>query len=214
MDNTQLQTQTSNSRVPAIPTAKELAAIRMDRRMFPHYKDIPPQARMKWMAGQIQFLASIARIRDFEAREPVMMASMLDEMIMQDRDMAELTLPELADAFKNGVFGLYGEFFGLSAPNLFGFINSFLDSDKKKEATEMVRNAKDEFYQKKKEELAEMQERIRAEIEEAMRRGEFIPTGKVWFQPKTVNELIDAEAHREKVRQQAREILKANEQTD
>lgn len=203
-----MQLQTSNDNTPAIATAQALAEIRLDEARYPHYRNIAQPARMKWLAGQIQFLASIARIRDFEAREPVMMASMLDEMITKDSDMRELTLPELADAFKNGVFGIYGEFFGLTAPNLFGFINSFLDSQKKKDASAIVLKSREQAYaEKKAAEKEEMHRRIRAEIEEAKRNGSFVPTGRAWFTPKTVDDALDSEEHRRKVRQQAREIL-------
>lgn len=204
-----LQLRTSSDDTPAIATAQALAEIRLDERRYPHYRNIAQPARMKWIAGQYQFLASIARIQITDPREPVMMASMLDEMIAKDSDMVELTLPELADAFKNGVFGLYGEFYGLSAPNLFGFIDSFLASQKKKEASAIVLKSREQAYEEKKAaEKEEMQRRIRAEIEEAKRNGSFVPTGQAWFQPKTVDDAIDSSAHREKVRQQAKEILK------
>ena len=210
MDNTsRMQLQTSSNNTPSIATPQALAEIRLDETRYPHYRNIAPPARMKWLAGQIQFLASIARIRDFEAREPVMMASMLDEMITKDSDMMELTLPELADAFKNGVFGLYGEFFGLTAPNLFWFINSFLDSEKKKEASSIVLKTREQSYaEKKAAEKAEQDRRIRAEIEEAKRNGSFVPTGRVWFQPKKVDDVLADDEHRKRVRAQAQEILR------
>lgn len=206
--NQALQLQTSNNMTPAIIDAGALAQIRLDEANYPHYRNIAVPARMKWMAGQIQFLATIARIRDFEAKEPVIMASALDEMISTERDMLELTLPEIADAFKNGVFGSYGEFYGLSAPNLFGFIRSFLTSEKKREATALVvKSKKDAYLERTAEERAARQRAIQEEIAEAKRAGTFVPTGQVWFKPQMVNDAVSSKEHREKVRQQAREIL-------
>lgn len=210
MENNQTQQlQTINSNVPAINDAAMLAQVRMDVERFPHYRRIAQPVRLKWMAGQIQYLASISRIRDFDARENILMATALDEMICADRDMLELTLPEIADAFKNGVFGLYGEFYGLSAPNLFGYLNSFLASEKKREATAIVVKSKAEAYREKTAaEQEERQRKIQEEIAAAKRAGTFVPTGRVWFKPQTVNDAIGASAHRKMVREQAREILK------
>ena len=209
MENNQaLQLQTSNSNLPTITDAAVLAQIRLDEERYPHYRNIAPHSRMKWVAGQIQYLASISRIRDFDAREPILMSAALDEMISTERDMMELTLPEIADAFKNGVFGSYGEFYGLSAPNLFGFIRSFLTSEKKREATALVVKSKEDAYlERTAEERAARQRAIQEEIAEAKRAGTFVPTGQVWFKPQMVNSAISSKEHRDKVRQQAREIL-------
>lgn len=208
--NNSIQLQTS-SNIPSIPTAQSLAEIRMNEQMYPHYRNIPASVRQNWLASQISYLASIARIRDFESREPILMAVSLDEMISNDNDMVNLTLPEIADAFKNGVYGIYGEFYGLTAPNLFGFIDKFLSSEKKKEASAIVLKTREQSYaEKKAAEKEERERRIREEIEEAKRRGDFVPTGKVWFKPKSVDDALDSSEHREKVRRQAQEILRQN----
>ena len=207
--SSKIQLRTSSDNIPAIATAQALAEIRMDERRYPHYKRIAVRDRVAWLANQAKYLASIARLRDFDAREAVLTATALDEMICTDSDMMELTLPEIADAFKSGVFGKYGEFFGLSAPNLFGFLDKFLASEKKKEASALVLKTREQSYEERKAaEKAERERRIREEIEEAKRNGTFVPTGKVWFQPKTVDDVADSSAHREKVLRQAREILK------
>lgn len=210
-----LQLQTTSSNLPTIATPESLAEIRMDEARYPHYRNIPPKARLEWLAGQAKYLSSIARIRDFDAREAILMATSLDEMILQYKDMAELTLPEMADAFKSGVFGIFGEFYGLSAPNLYGFLSSFLESSKKKDATSIVVKSKEEAYrEKKREEQEQRQRQIRAEIEAAKRRGEFIPTGRISFKPKMVNDAISSAAHREMVRKQAREIIDEENDTN
>ena len=210
MDNDrQIQLRTSSENIPAIPSAESLAAIRMDESRYPHYRHIPQSARQEWLAGRMKYLASITRIRDFSAKEAILMAAALDEMIAQHRDMSELTLPEIADAFKSGVFGFYGEFYGLSATNLYDYLVSFLDSEKKKDAAAIVLKTREQSYaEKKAAEKAEQDRRIRAEIEEAKRNGSFVPTGRVWFQPKKVDDALADDEHRKRVRAQAQEILR------
>lgn len=214
MDNKAIQLQTSNNNLPAIDSAATLAVIRMDEEKYPHYRNIPQLERMKLVAGEIQFLASIMRIKDFDKREPVLMATALDDMMREDKDMMELTMAEISVAFKNGVFGLYGEFFGLTAPNLFGFLNSFLESSLKREATDMViKSRKQAYLERTAAEREERQRKIQAEIEEAKRNGTFVPTGRAWFEPKTVKDVMKESAeHRDKVRKQAREILNQHEE--
>ena len=210
MDNQAIQTQTNNSnRLPALKDAAALALVRMDEKNYPRYRNIPLRDRGKFLAGQIQYLASIMRIKDFDQREPILMAQALDEMMGEDRDMMDLTLPEIADAFKSGVFGLYGEFYGLTAPNLFGFLNSFLESEKKREAAGIVVKSREQAYRERVAAEREARQRqIREEMEEAKRNGTFVPTGKAWFEPKKVEDLErESAAHREKVRRQAREIM-------
>lgn len=207
--NKEIQVRTSSNNLPAIPTPQSLAQIRLDEANFPHYKNIRQEVRWEWMAKQVIYLAQIARIRDFDGKTSILMATALDEMMLQHKDIAELTLPEISDAFKSGVFGLYGEFYGLSAPNLYGFLCGFLDSSKKKEATEMVSKSKEDAYREKtRSERERRQKAILAEMEAAKKDGTFVPTGEVWFKPKMVNDVMrESKEHRDKVRQQAREIL-------
>lgn len=209
MESKAIQLQTSNNNLPAIDSATTLAVIRMDEKKYPHYRNIPQMERMGLVAKEIQFLASIMRIKDFDKREPVLMATALDDMMREDKDMMELTMAEISVAFKNGVFGIYGEFYGLTAPNLFGFLNSFLESSLKREATELVIKSREQAYlERTAAERAERQRKIRAEIEEAKRNGSFVPTGRTWFKPKMVKDVMKESAeHRERVRKQAREIL-------
>ena len=204
MDNNKIQLRTSSNELPSLNTPEAIAEVRLDERRYPRYYNIPQPSRLKWLAEQTKTLAAIARIKDFDGREAIVTASSLDEMIMKNEAISGLTTPEMAEAFKSGVFGLYGEFYGLSAPNLYGFLRSYLESEKKQAATAIVRT---KFEDRKKAEQEERQRRIRAEIEEAKRNGSFVPTGRAWFQPKTVDDAIDESAHREMVRQQAREIL-------
>lgn len=211
---TQLQVRT-NSELPSVATAQDIARVRLDETRYPHYADLEPASRMRWLAEQVKYLASVARIRDYDAREAILTATALDDMIVREKAVGSLTLPEMVDSFKSGLFGLYGEFYGLSAPNLYGFLVDYIGSDRKKAATAIVFEEKKRMAEERKRaEKEEEQRRLREEIEEAKRNGSFVPTGKAWFEPKTVKEAVDESAHREMVRKQAREILNAHRHAD
>lgn len=202
--NNKIQLSTSSRELPSLNTPEAIAEVRLDERRYPRYRNQNAVQRRMMLSKIIQGLVTITRIRDFDGEAVVDQANALDDMIMKNEAISGLTMVEMAEAFKSGVFGLYGEFYGLSAPNLYGFLRSYLESELKQDATAMVRTR---FEEKKRLEQEERQRRIRAEIEEAKRNGSFVPTGNAWFKPQTVNEVIDNSAHREMVRQQAREIL-------
>ena len=109
--------------VPVVMTAENIAGIMLDEKHFPRYRNIAQQKRMEWLSLEMKSLATITRMKDFNAQEAVAASIVLDEMIMQDRFIPDLTLLEMHNAFRNGVFGLYGEFYGISSPNLYGFLN-------------------------------------------------------------------------------------------
>lgn len=203
----QIQVRTNSSNLPTIGGAESLAAIRLDEKRYPHYRNIPRPNRIEWMSGEVKTLAEIARTKDFGGKEAIMTASVLDEMISQDRYMADLTLPEIHDAFKNGVFGLYGEFYGISAPNLYGFLGDFLNSEKKMEASKMVLKTKEQMLaERSRREREEQQKRITAEIEEAKRNG-FVPD-RHWWKPKPVDDAPSSEEHRNIIARQAEAIMR------
>lgn len=203
----QIQLRTSSD-IPALPTEESLAQIRMNEALFPHYLNISKSNRRKTLATYVRTLAALCRIKDFDGCEALLFADTLDEMIMQHRAMSDLTFTEIWAAFTNGVFGLYGEFHGISAPNLYDFLVSFVNSSMKKEATALiVKSKEDANLERTAEERAARQRAIREEIAEAKRNGTFVPTGN-WFQPKMVKDnLPNDKAHREKVRQQAKLVL-------
>lgn len=206
----QIQLRTDSSDV-CISTVSELVAVRLDESRFPRYRNIPQGARLEWMSLQIKYLAAITRLRDFGKNETILIASALNGMIAEDAALADLTLPEIADAFKNGVFGKYGEFYGLSAPNLLNFLYSFLESEKKINAAAVVRKSKEAILaERRKAEREAEQRKIQAEIAEAKRNGSFVPTWRVKYCPAKVEDTIgrqDAE-HRERVRLQAEAVMK------
>lgn len=203
-----IQLTNSNAQVAKVGTPGSLAEVRLDETRFPRYRNIPQPERLKWMAGEIKVLAELARIRDIDGKSAVLMAVPLDEMLMDEPETADLTLPEFHDAFRSGVFGKFGEFYGISAPNLYGFVRAFLGSEKKTEANRIVRTARERTLEerRRKEREAE-QERTRLEIERAKKDGTFVPTGRAWYRTESVSEAIDSSGHRRRVEEQARQIL-------
>lgn len=128
----------TSSSLPSIPDAQSLAALRLDKSV-PHYKDIDRAGRITWLKEQIISLNMI-RHQMTEDWQVEFDATALDEFIMDDFYASDLTLPEIKDAFKRGLMGDYGDYFGLTAESLFGFIRGWFMSDKKRKATEIVRN--------------------------------------------------------------------------
>lgn len=203
--NNKIQLRTNSNELPSLNTPESIAEVRLNERMYPRYCNLGARQRQLFLSDQIQRLVAVTRIRDINGEEVINQASALDEMIMKNEAISGLTMVEMAEAFKSGVFGLYGEFYGLSAPNLYGFLRSYLESELKQDATAMVRTR---FEEKKRLEQEERQRRIRAEIEEAKRNGSFVPSGRVWFQPKKVDDVLADDEHRKRVRAQAQEILR------
>jgi len=144
---------TSNN-LPAIPDAESLAALRLDK-SIPHYKDVQKGERINWLKSQIMTLNMI-RHQMVEGWQVEFDANALDDFIMDDHFAKDYTFPEIKDAFKRGLMGDYGEFFGITAESLYGFIRGYFMSAKKRKATEIVRKAlspddshKGEFYLEK-----------------------------------------------------------------
>ena len=203
-----IQTFRKNSEgLPMIKTAESLAKMRMDVARYPHYSTVTRSCRIEWLNLEIM---KFMRLSHMKPADTTLDAVALDEMIMDDRFMSDLIQPEMDYAFRQGVFGMYGEFFGITAMSLFGFLESYLTEEKKINAAKIIQEEKAKEHEKKR--LAEReaeQRKIRAEIEEAKRNGSFTPTGKAWFHPKKVSDALDdSDAHREKIRRQAEQIFK------
>ena len=196
---------TSSSAVK-VTSAESIVAIRKDREHYPRYKDIPVKDRQRWLAKQFFTLASIARMKEYTADEATIGAVALDERIMDAEVLANLTAPEIEYAFKNGVFGAYGEYYGLNAISLYNFLEEFVKSEKKQESARLIREEREKQI---RDEDEEYRARIRAEMEEAKRNGTFVPTGRFDFgrASKSVNEVLDTKEHKERIARQAQDIL-------
>ena len=128
----------TSSNQPTILNVQMIAGFRLDK-TIPHYKDIAKPRRITWLKEQIISLNMI-RHQMTEDWQVEFDATALDEFIMDDFYASDLTLPEIKDAFKRGLMGDYGDYYGLTAESLYGFIRGWFMSDKKRKATEIVRN--------------------------------------------------------------------------
>lgn len=186
----QIYDQTSND-LPRVVTAASIAKVREDAQRYPRYSSILAALRLEWLAMNIQICFHLLHINKYEEddTEATVMAEALDSRMLKDQYMSDLTLPEIKEAFMSGIFGDYGEFYGLTASTLYGFLKAFINSPEKKAAAAIINaNKKDQYteaYRKK----------IREEMEVAKKEGSFVPTGKIDFQLKTVNDAINDKSH-------------------
>ena len=157
--------QLTSSNIPAIPDAEALASVRLNK-SIPHYKDLVEGKRIVWLKEQIMSLNMI-RHQMVEGWQVEVDAKTLDEFIMGDHFAKDYTFSEIKDAFKRGLMGDYGDYYGLTAESLYGFIRGYFMSEKKRKATEIVRKAlspddshKGEWYL----------EKVRAHAEEMAKR--------------------------------------------
>ena len=136
-----LQTRKSNNAVSPFREPHTLAAIRLDESRYPHYGKLPIVARRQWLTGEITKLNMLKHQRpDPNILELDVVA--LDEYIMEDALVSDLTQTEMDHAFRMGLKGDYGDYYGLTADALFGFLEGYLNTPEKKEATRLVRIAK------------------------------------------------------------------------
>ena len=134
-----IQLTNNNVQLPSIPDAKSLAALRLDKSV-PHYKDLPRDKRTAWLKTQIMTLNMI-RHQIVEGWQVEFDAQTLDEFLMDDIYARDYTFPEIKDAFKRGLMGDYGDYYGLTAESLYGFIRGYFMSEKKRKATDIVRES-------------------------------------------------------------------------
>lgn len=193
-----------------IATAEQLADLRAakladGRNAYPRYREGGDVERYSWLNKQFFGLALIAHV----TIDPVTIkvdVDTLDSEIMQDPYLRELTLVEMQEAFRKGLNGEYGEYFGLSSVSLLKFLKGFLRSEKKAAASSI-------FHKRRDKEEREANERFYRGLYEAQKAGKIvIPdfshmriNGK---QEKKTYTAEESAAHREKVRQQAEEILR------
>lgn len=193
-----------SSELPKIDNAQSLAKVRSDAEHYPHYGNVTQKSRVAWLTLEIRRLASLMRLSDYGVKDASLAASALDTMIARNDYMADLTQPEIEESFTNGVFGEYGQFMGLTAMTLYQFLREYIESEKKKEAAKILLDR----ASKNDQEITDFRAKCRKEMEEAKKNGSFVPTGNAWYKPQTINSALSSSEHRERVKQQAEQILK------
>lgn len=200
-----------------IATPEQLADYRAavdaeGKRLHPRYKDGNETDRLSWLSKQFFGLGAITHTSMTAASVSIDITS-LDMEIMKDPILRELTLAEMQEAFRNGIFKVYGEYYGLTAVSMYGFLKGFVRSEKSVMASAIA-------YKREDMKEREANERLWKGLYEAHLRGDItLPdfSERRLNCPQKKNSITSEEsaAHREKVRQQAEEILKkAKEDTD
>ena len=93
----------------------------------------------------------------------------LDASMIDDPVISNLTSVEIQDAFRSGVTGAYGDYYGISPKSLLGFLKSYIASEKKIDAHRLI-------SMRREKEDREANERLWAEIQAQKEKGMFVPT--------------------------------------
>lgn len=136
------------------------------------YREGEPGKRKQWLFRQIGACHVLVHTRPDNLPSWDLMTidtDVLDASMMEDPTIANLTSTEIQDAFRAGVTGVYGEFYGISPKTLLGFLKAYVSSEKKIEAHRLI-------TQRRVAEDKEANERLLAEIQAQKARGMFVPT--------------------------------------
>ena len=155
----------TSSRVSTV----ELLAQHLLDPMARRYKQGEPEKRREWLYQQIgacYFLAH-QKLPSWDAL--TIDTDVLDASMIDDPVIANLTSIEIQSAFRAGVTGMYGEFYGITPKTLLGFLKSYIESDKKIEAHRLI-------AMRREKEDREANERLWREIQEQKAKGMFVPT--------------------------------------
>ena len=155
-----IQVQNTNN----VSTAEGIVALRAS---VPHYRDIPETKRVQWL-GQTMAQMYDIRHQEYNMKQILMDAAMLDEKIMDDSILSDLTQAEIIKAFKKGIFGDFGDFFGVTAISCYGFLRKFLQTPEKQAAIKMARGE----YGSERDRVEETANRLIAMMREAKREKE------------------------------------------
>lgn len=151
-----------------VGTAELLASHLLDPKVR-RYRQGEEDKRKQWLFRQIGACYFIAHQKQPSWDAMTIDTDMLDASMMDDPTVSNLTSVEIQDAFRAGVTGVYGEFYGISPKTLLGFLKSYVESDKKVEAHRMI-------AMRREKEDKEANERLWAEIQEQKKNGMFVPT--------------------------------------
>lgn len=151
-----------------VGTAEMLAAHLLDPKVR-RYREGEEDKRKQWLFRQIGACYFIAHQKQPSWEMMTIDTDMLDASMFADPVISNLTSVEIQDAFRAGVTGVYGEFYGISPKSLLGFLKSYVSSEKKLEAHRLL-------TQRQIKEDKEANERLWAEIQAQKAKGMFVPS--------------------------------------
>ena len=155
----------TNSRVL---TPEMLAAHLLDPKAR-RYREGADGKRQQWLYRQIGACCLLAHTKVPGWEMLTIDADTLDAAMLEIPEVANLTSVEIQDAFRAGVTGVYGEFYGISPKTLLGFLKSYVASEKKLEAHRII-------TRRQEKEDREANERLWREIQEQKKKGMFVPS--------------------------------------
>lgn len=127
---------TSNNEAPIV-SVRSLMDI---RKTHPRYKDIDPETRKAWLMEKIVYCNALNHTKP-DANFIKVDTAALDEAMMRDKNIADLTAPEISFAMFHGTMGEYGEYYGLTPRTFIGFFREFFKTDVKYCATQDEKKA-------------------------------------------------------------------------
>lgn len=135
-----------------ISTPENLAKVRMTKDV-PHYRAVGRSYRLKWLADAIVKMNMLRHVNpdDTSLQTVQMDAAALDDFIINDIYLSDLTFEEISEAFRLGLVGTYGEYYGITSISLFGFLKGYFRSPKKQRAIRIVQEAQRREQQEKME---------------------------------------------------------------
>lgn len=144
-----------------IATAEQLAAVMQAE---PRFYALETGSRVAWLGQQIIALNYMVHSqRTPNEYDLFIESSTLDQAIMEDEGLRGLTQVEMQEAFRRGISREYGDFYGITAPSLIGFLRAFRTCDKRMKAIAILHSheqqklkAEDELFWKT---LAEAKEK-------------------------------------------------------
>ena len=151
-----------------IGTVELLAQHLLDQRAR-RYRQGEPEKRREWLYQQIGACYFLAHQKLPSWDSLTIDTDVLDASMIDDPVIANLTSVEIQEAFRAGVTGVYGDFYGITPKSLLGFLKSYAETDKKIEAHRLIAMQKDK-------EDREANERLWREIQEQKAKGMFVPT--------------------------------------
>ena len=180
-----------------ISTPEKLALLISDPRIA-KYRDIPEGIRLTWMGTQIYALCLILHYQAPSAVDVRVDAMFADKMIMENDGLKALTQVEMQEAFRRGIAKEYGEFYGITASSLIGFLKGFRGSAKRQQAIGILYDQEQKRIQAEKERENRLMYELKA-------HGFVNPWGKKEKKMMTQEEIAE---HKKKIERQREEILK------
>ena len=177
-----------------VSTPEKLALVIGDNTIA-RYKDIPADIRKRWIGSQIYALCLILHYQVPNEMDVVIDCNFADQMIMDDEGIQCLKQVEMQEAFRRGISREYGDFYGITASSLVGFLKAYKGSEKRAQAMALL-------YNQEQKKLKAEDELFWKTLEEARKNGFEIPT----FESTPFE---DDKQHQERIARQREEILKA-----